>query len=191
MVVKPVSPTALNGLLWLAWGVFWFVASPFVKNDKVSERMSRRLHYMIPMVVGFFLVFQRLTPGSIHGQLYYSHGIDISGNLLTLGGLVLSVWARIRLGRNWSGHINLKEGHKLIRTGPYRFVRHPIYTGMSAAAAGSAMTAATGGAYVGLALIFIAILIKIRREERIMLSEFGEEYQRFKQEAASLLPFVF
>jgi len=111
--------------------------------------------------------------------------------LTTLAGCLFGVWARVHLGRYWSGIITLKEGHKLITTGPYRIVRHPIYTGWLAAALGTALTAGTSVGFLCVALLTISFVIKLRREEKLLTSEFGDEYRRFKQAVPkALIPFV-
>jgi len=111
--------------------------------------------------------------------------------VLTVIGLLFSVWARIHLGQNWSGMVTLKEGHKLIRTGPYAITRNPIYTGLLLAAVGTAISKTTGDAFIGVPFFLIAFLIKIRREQKFMAAEFGEEFQQFMREVPSLVPFVY
>ena len=86
--------------------------------------------------------------------------------------------------------ITLKHGHELIRSGPYRIVRHPIYTGFTSAALGTAITATTGDALVGFALLLASCLVKIRREERFLTAEFGDTYRRFQAEIPMLVPFL-
>jgi protein-S-isoprenylcysteine O-methyltransferase Ste14 len=99
--------------------------------------------------------------------------------------------ARIHLGKYWSGVITLKEGHRLIRSGPYRLARHPIYTGFLTANLGTAITASSGDAFLGFALILVAFLIKIHREEKVLAGEFGDEYTRFRREVAALVPMLY
>ena len=110
---------------------------------------------------------------------------------MTIGGILFAVWARWHLGRYWSGTITLKEGHKLIRTGPYRFARHPLYTGFLTAVLGSAVTAARVDGFIGFALVLISIVIKMRREEALTTREFGDEYRRFKEQVPALLPLIY
>ena len=105
--------------------------------------------------------------------------------------MAFSAWSRAHLGRNWSGIVTLKEEHTLIRTGPYRYIRHPLYTGFLAAVLGTAVARGTGDAFVGFAIVLAAYLLKMRREERFMTLEFGEQYRQFQNEAAALIPFIF
>ena len=107
---------------------------------------------------------------------------------LLVAGLGLAVWARLHLGRYWSGTITLKEGHRLIRSGPYAMVRHPIYTGIITAMVGTAITVGTVSGTLGVLLLLAAYLLKIRREERFLACEFGEEYARYRKDVNSLFP---
>jgi Isoprenylcysteine carboxyl methyltransferase (ICMT) family len=99
-----------------------------------------------PLMIGAFLIFHSRNHHVIYGQFYDDRAVEYAGTAITILGLLFSVWARIHLGQYWSGIITLKEGHKLIRSGPYRFVRHPIYTGFITAMTGSAISMATGDA---------------------------------------------
>ena len=179
-----------NGFLWLAWVAYWYIAARFVKATKSSEGWLLRLVHVLPMAAGFYLIFPWGDLPLIGGKLYTNIWFRWFGMALTLAGLLFAVWARIHLGKNWSGIVTIKHDHKLIRTGPYRFVRHPIYTGFLAATLGSAIVAARADAMVGFALIVAACLLKIRREEAVLAREFGDEYRIFQNEVAALVPFI-
>jgi protein-S-isoprenylcysteine O-methyltransferase Ste14 len=185
-----MSLFATNSVLWLSWLAYWIVAARFVSARKFTEGRWLRLLHTLPMGAGFWLIFHR-GAGYFGGRLYDNLAMRGLGTALTLGGLLFTVWARIHLGKYWSGIITLKKDHQLIRTGPYQYVRHPIYTGFVTAALGSALVAGTTDAWIGFPLILLACLIKIRREEFVLTNEFGNEYRRFKNEVAALVPFVF
>jgi protein-S-isoprenylcysteine O-methyltransferase Ste14 len=136
------------------------------------------------------LIFYRPRHPYIYGLLLHRVAWKVAGVGLTFAGMAFMVWARVHLGRYWSGYVTLKEGHRLIRTGPYALVRHPIYTGFLTAALGSALVAGSGDAFVGLVLIFIAFVLKIPREEAILKREFGEEFEQFARDIPRLIPFV-
>jgi protein-S-isoprenylcysteine O-methyltransferase Ste14 len=180
-----------NGVVWLIWAAYWFISAQFVKTTKSTEGIAGRLQHLAPVAVGFFLIFCGAGRPLLVGSLYESAAIKWLGMVLTIAGLAFATWARVHLGRNWSGMITLKEGHELIRGGPYRFVRHPIYSGFLLAALGSALVAGTGDAFAGFGVILAAELIKVRREETVLLREFGPQYEVFQKEVAALVPFVF
>jgi protein-S-isoprenylcysteine O-methyltransferase Ste14 len=182
-----MQPFAINAGLWLAWLVYWYVSARFVSARKFTEGRGWHWLHMLPMSGGFWLIFHG-GEGYFGGRIYESFSARCLGTGLTAAGLALTVWARIHLGKYWSGIITLKHDHKLIRTGPYQFVRHPIYTGLLTAALGSAMTVATVDAWIGFSLILLACLIKIQREEALLIREFGDEYRRFQNDVAALVP---
>ena len=179
----------LAGIAWLIWALYWMVAAWFVNATRSSKKLILRATHLIPLYAGFFLIFN--SHPFIHGRLYHSQPIRIAGFVLELAGLLFAVWARVHLGRYWSGIITVKVDHELIRSGPYGLVRHPIYSGMFAAVVGTAVVAATADAFVGSVLILIAFLIKIRREETFMTREFGEKYQQYKAQVCALVPHVY
>src|SRR3954467_10401578 len=151
----------LNGFVWLAWLIFWYVAAQFVNSTKSSEGWLQRLAHILPMGCGFYLIFPWGGPRLLATRLYESMAVVYIGMVLTIAGLLFTVWARVHLGRYWSGIITLKEGHNLIRTGPDRFVRHPIYTGFVLATLGSALVSGRLNGFVGFALVVVAILFKV------------------------------
>jgi len=116
--------------------------------------------------------------------------VYLVGVLVLAGGLAFTVWARVILGRNWSGTVTLKEGHELIRSGPYRFVRHPIYTGLLVAFAGSAIARGEWRGLVALAIAFAALWRKLKLEERWLGETFGDAYERYRAEVPALIPFL-
>ncbi len=105
-------------------------------------------------------------------------------------GLSFSIWARRHLGTNWSGTVTVKVDHELIRTGPYRLVRHPIYTGILVGFLGTAISLSEWRGLAAVALVIIAFSLKIRLEEQWMTETFGDAYRRYCAEVKSLIPFV-
>jgi protein-S-isoprenylcysteine O-methyltransferase Ste14 len=113
-----------------------------------------------------------------------------AGVILLALGLGFSVWARRHLGRNWSAHVVVKEDHALVRSGPYRYVRHPIYTGLLLAFLGMALTVGEWRALVGLAFLLLSFMLKSREEESRMRETFPE-YQEYQRRTAALVPYVY
>jgi protein-S-isoprenylcysteine O-methyltransferase Ste14 len=172
---------------WTVWGVYWFAGAGATNRTRASEGWLGRVQHLLPSFVGFTLIFHGGRPW-LHGSLFDSTWPRDVGAALTIGGLLFATWGRRHLGQYWSGIITLKEGHRLIRTGPYRFVRHPLYTGFLTAVLGTALVARTGDALIGFAIVLVAYLIKIRREESLLTREFGDEYARFRREVPMLVP---
>ncbi|MBC7386945.1 MAG: isoprenylcysteine carboxylmethyltransferase family protein [Cryobacterium sp.] len=162
-----------------------------MNETKSSESTLARLQHVVPIAIAFSFLF-----GGKWNFLHLNDPIlrtafwEILGTLITASGLLLAVLARKHLGKYWSGIITLKEGHRLIRTGPYRFARHPIYTGFLVAAFGSAVCLGKERGIYAVLLMGIAYVLKIRKEEKILISQFGEEYLIFQQEVKALIPRV-
>ncbi|MGA3067729.1 MAG: isoprenylcysteine carboxylmethyltransferase family protein [Tepidisphaeraceae bacterium] len=180
-------PLTLNGWAWFGWLVYWIVAaSDTHRTVKMESRLSRLQHGAL-MFGGFYMIFHHGNP-FFYGRFYQLEWMRWLGDAFTAAGLLFSIWARVHLGKYWSGVITLKEGHKLITTGPYEWVRHPIYTGLITAAIGSAMAAETVDGFVGLVMIIAGCLVKLRREEALLTGQFGDEYAKFQRDVPMLLP---
>ena len=114
----------------------------------------------------------------------------ILGIALVAAGLGFAIWARLYLGRNWSGSVTVKESHTLIQTGPYARVRHPIYTGILLAFVGTALTVGEWRGIAAFLLVLIALVIKSRTEEDRMRATFAD-YNDYRSKTAALVPFIF
>jgi len=106
-------------------------------------------------------------------------------------GLFVAIWARRHLGRNWSGEITIKVDHQLVRSGPYKLLRHPIYTGLLAMYAGIAIVTGEWLGMVGFAMAVFAYWRKIRLEEANLKVAFGAEYDAYRRETWALGPGCF
>jgi protein-S-isoprenylcysteine O-methyltransferase Ste14 len=102
----------------------------------------------------------------------------------------LAVWARRHLGRNWSGAISIKVDHQLITSGPYRLVRHPIYTAMLGMFAGTAIVSGQWHALLAAALMTVAYWRKIRLEEQPLHDTFGDAWVAYRARTRALIPWL-
>ena len=173
----------------------WSIGALFTKRSKFKESRLKRLSHTLPLALAVWITFAYRRHPFIGGKLFdtsWANPLMYLAVSMTVAGCVFAIWARVHLGRYWSGIITLKEGHRLITTGPYQFVRHPIYTGWLMAITGTAVTAGNVDGFLCLAFVTLAFIIKLYREEALMMTEFGDEYRRFKQAVpAALIPFVF
>src|SRR5579862_8366017 len=123
-----IYPAIITGM-WLAWLVFWRVSAQGGKPTARVESAGSRFMHLLPLFAGICLL--GMSPVT-HLPVLSEHALPWSrrtywfGVALQAAGLAFTVWARVHLGRNWSGMVTLKEGHELVRSGPYRWVRHPI-----------------------------------------------------------------
>ena len=179
----------------LVWGLFaivWIARSRSANQTEASEPRSSRLIHLSLLAAAFVLIFASgLRLGSLDVELLGpSDALFVVGLTIALLGVVFMIWARQHLGLYWSGTITLKEGHRLIRTGPYRFVRHPIYSGFVLAIAGSGLAQGNLRGLLAIAIAVTAYARKIRLEESWLAAHFGEEYARFQREVRALIPLV-
>jgi protein-S-isoprenylcysteine O-methyltransferase Ste14 len=112
----------------------------------------------------------------------------ILGVACTWTGIGLAIWARYHLAEYWSARITIKEGHQLIRTGPYARLRHPIYTGLILATIGSALVIDHWRCVLGVLLVTVGYCFKARREEAMLGQQFGEAFQEHRKHTGFLFP---
>jgi protein-S-isoprenylcysteine O-methyltransferase Ste14 len=175
---------------WYVFAGFWAITALRVKPTKAREKAVDRLITVAVVVLAFELLFaQGLRMGPL-GMRFVPRKdwIAYAGIALSWLGTIISLWARYCLGEYWSARVTLKEGHQLIRTGPYALVRHPIYTGMLLACVGTALVVGEWRGLLAVLLLVAAHSQKAVREERMLSGEFGEEYTAYRQRTGFLLP---
>jgi len=187
--VYPLSVHRLITLLWGAFWTYWFVSALRVKRTKVKEGASR-FFYLSLMAVGAYLIFSQGAAVSPLARRFLPHTLAVAfiGLVLTAAGLGLAVWARLHLGENWSASVTIKEGHDLIRSGPYAYLRHPIYSGILLALLGTVVALGEWRGLIGFCVILISLIIKAKREEAWLAREFGGSWQEHHRHAGFLLP---
>jgi protein-S-isoprenylcysteine O-methyltransferase Ste14 len=177
------------GVLWWTWVAYWYISAIGVRPAKRALSGWSRLRLILEIVVAIWLVSTNRFQGTWLGAEILPLSIIQFwiGAVVATGGLGFSVWARVHLGEYWSGNVTLKEGHRLIRSGPYALVRHPIYTGILFGMLGSAIAIDQVRGIVAVAIVFVSFLRKMRKEEEWLTEEFGEEYLKYKREVRALL----
>jgi protein-S-isoprenylcysteine O-methyltransferase Ste14 len=179
-------------VFWLAWLAIWIAASWGVKRTRTPEPLRDALVNRAPVVLGAaMLAAPGWLPDALTGRSLWGPDGPAFGTLLVFAGLVFAVWARWHLGRNWSGTVAVKEGHTLITSGPYRWVRHPIYSGMVLALFGTALAIGQPRGFIGAGLILLGFVIKLLGEEARMRDTFPLEYDAYCRRTARLIPGVF
>jgi protein-S-isoprenylcysteine O-methyltransferase Ste14 len=138
--------------------------------------------------VGLVVAF---VPRSVWATVNFRSDVLSGIGLVVLTGSTLfTLWARWTLGKMWSAVPTLREHHELHTDGPYRYTRHPIYTGILGMVLGTVLIAGFGGAILGLLVSAGVFLVRIPREEELMLQTFGEQYVRYQREVPRLVPFL-
>jgi protein-S-isoprenylcysteine O-methyltransferase Ste14 len=176
--------------LWILFGLYWLVSALNRKKTKRRETWGQRFLYMLPLVAAFELL---VRPEARYGWLGArfapaNPAVEWTGVLLTAAGVAVAFWARWHLGANWSGVVTLKEGHELIRTGPYRNIRHPIYTGILLALFGTVVATGEVRGLLAVAIAWLSFYWKARREESFLSQEFGEKFAAHAKQTGMFLP---
>lgn len=176
--------------LWAAFYVLWLVWALRTKPAQTREGAGSRLSHVVPIVAAFVLMFARnVSNDSLRIQILPGDlWVEVLGISITIVGLAFAVWARIYLGGNWSSSVTVKVGHELVRTGPYRWVRHPIYSGLILAMLGTAVESCQVRGMIALVLVYVGFTIKSRIEERAMTNTFGAEYDEYSRDTGGILP---
>jgi protein-S-isoprenylcysteine O-methyltransferase Ste14 len=179
-------------LLWLGIFVLWAITGITSKQtvQSRSEGPSRIAVWIVWLA--WWLLFTHGFGIDILSVQFVPKTVSTSyaGAAITIAGLALSVWARIQIGRNWSGLIQVKEGHQLMHTGVYAIVRHPIYSGFMLATLGTAIAFGEISGLLAFVMILGAWGYKSRLEESVMVERFGAEYETYRRKVKSLIPFV-
>jgi protein-S-isoprenylcysteine O-methyltransferase Ste14 len=178
------------GGLWIAFGVVWMVWAIRTKPTQMREGVSSRLTYSVLTVAAFYSMFSGDVPRDwLRIRLFAANPwTAVLGVAITAAGLGFAVWARAYIGTNWSSSVTVKVGHQLIRTGPYRWVRHPIYSGMILAMLGTALERRQVRGVIAVVLLYAGFKIKSKIEERTMTNTFGAEYADYSRSTGAIVP---
>jgi protein-S-isoprenylcysteine O-methyltransferase Ste14 len=180
-------PLAASLAEWALFTLYWSHAAKNSSAAVSSEsRTSRRVHEALVNVALLLVALPLMDPS--RRLLPHATLLDWAGLMVQTAALLLALWARRHLGSNWSGEIAIKGGQVLVRSGPYRFVRHPIYTAILGMFVGTALVNRSALVLPGLAMAGFAYWRKIRLEEAAVGRMFGPEYARYRQSTGSLLP---
>jgi protein-S-isoprenylcysteine O-methyltransferase Ste14 len=175
---------------WLIFVAYWALGALRTRRTASKESFASRYGILFLEVLGFVLLFSEQADVGFLGRRVIPRRVALAsiGVAITWAGIAIALWARWHLGQYWSARITIKENHKLIRTGPYSRLRHPIYTGLDLAAIGSALTIDQWRCLVGVCLIVTGYWIKARKEERMLTAQFGEAFVQHRDETGFLLP---
>jgi protein-S-isoprenylcysteine O-methyltransferase Ste14 len=189
----PLTPLRSIYILWGAWVVSWLIASIWSAPTEKRSRGPLEVAHRLLTLVGAILLLGEFSPRRFPvGPLWSAS--DGTGWLLTglvTAGFLFAWWARIHLGRLWSSGVTKKVDHRVINTGPYGIVRHPIYTGIIFSAFATAVAKGTALALFGAAVLAFGFYFKARIEERFLRTELGAEvYDAYARRVPMLIPFL-
>jgi protein-S-isoprenylcysteine O-methyltransferase Ste14 len=171
---------------WIGFWVYWFAAASSAKRGRIA--WSHHLRIRVVLVV---LVILLVRVGALRG-----HNLNTDpwragvGLLMFAAGLGFAIWARVHIGRNWGTPMSQKEEPELVTSGPYRLVRHPIYSGILVAATGTAVALSWLWLIV-VALAAMYFIYSATVEERYLTEQFSDAYPKYKHSTKMLVPFIF
>ena len=171
MMASAASPANVALVLWVLWFASWMAAAGWSSAAVARQPSAARLRHGVLVGLGAYFLFGYAQAPLLHRPL-----------------LPLPWWARIHIGRLWSGAVTLKAGHTIVRSGPYAFTRHPIYTGLLVAAAATAVVFNQVQSVLGFALMTAGFVVKLRQEERLLEGHFGHAYRDYRSEVKALVP---
>ncbi len=187
-----VQPNDAFQVIWIGWVVSWVAASLWSGRTEKRAATREMWTYRIVIFAGAILIVPwtaQVLGERPTWQVGYYGACGFVGVMLI--GLALTWWARIHLGWLWSSAITRKEKHRIVETGPYAFVRHPIYTGLIIALLATAAIEATQVALLGALLIALGLWVKARAEERFLSTELAPEtYESYRCRVPMLVPFL-
>jgi protein-S-isoprenylcysteine O-methyltransferase Ste14 len=175
--------------LWIFWGLYWFASSRGTKPTIFRSRSRGR--FFAALVIFALLIFGKNSFPWLMVHVYHpSRSLEILGLILCASGIAFAIWARNILGANWSAQPTLKENHELVMAGPYRHIRHPIYTGLLLAIFGTVIASGRIFDFIVLAYLLIDTHFKAQIEESLMLRQFPDTYPAYQKQTKAIIPFV-
>lgn len=179
---------------WILFLVFWIVSSFRAKRIAKREGRTGVLGRVLIGAVGCFLLIRaddpRLGPLSLRfvPERLWIAWVAAAATVL---GVLFAIWARVHLGKYWSSTVALKSEHRLIRSGPYARIRHPIYTGIIFAIVGTGLAVGRYAAIVAVIIYVVAFWFKARKEEALLAGEFGPAFELHRRSTGFFLPKLF
>jgi protein-S-isoprenylcysteine O-methyltransferase Ste14 len=191
---------ALWGMFVISWAVFgrFSAATTATPSGRSSGRVSRwgtggRGERLYSLVIALGMVILVLAPVTrAAGRVWVNPpALDWALLLVMAGGIAWCWWARLHLGRLWSSSVTRKDGHHVVDTGPYRLVRHPMYTGFIVIYLGMALICATALALLAVPVMTLGLWLKARVEEKFLIEELGAAvYGHYRARTPMLMPRV-
>jgi len=175
---------------WIVFVLYWIVSAIRTRDTLQTESFVSRYAILLIEVAGFVLLFRHSAGVGFLGERFMHRTLAsaIIGSILTWVGIGLAIWARYHLAEYWSARITIKQDHQLIRTGPYARLRHPIYSGITLAAIGSAVVIDQWRCVLGVCLVLIGYCIKARKEETMLTQQFGDAFREHQKQTGFLIP---
>ena len=179
----------INTLSIAACLVYWVISARLVKQTREKAGGIGSYGHLILIAAAIIMMNLKIYPLTIN-LIPFSSFIGILSIAFSISGLIIAITARRSLAGNWSVSVTFKKDHELIQSGVYKYMRHPIYSGILLMLIGTVLGVGTLGVTVGFIIIFIAFWLKLRQEEELMIKHFRDEYLQYKKRTKALIPFL-
>lgn len=182
-----LSPAFMITSAWVAWGISWLVAALWTRRTAARAGVAE-LPSRLVTLVGAVLLFVPTHGWSLGPEWEVSASLAWTMFGVIVAGIAFAWWARLHLGTLWSGSVTRKTDHRIVDTGPYALVRHPIYTGILVGAIATGVARGEMGALIGAFILCAGIWMKARLEERFLGEELGPDYAAYRRRVPMLVP---
>ncbi|CAN5819375.1 hypothetical protein BH11BAC7_BH11BAC7_12360 [soil metagenome] len=181
-------------ITWLIVFTYWLISGLAAKKVNSQEPFVKQfIQYWLPLIIAALL----LGPGEWFGHTLlrenfvpHSDFVGITGLIISVSGACIACWSRYNLGKNWSLSVQEKESHELIQHGIYKFIRHPIYTGLLLLFIGNTLIVGDYRGIIAVVLVFISFWFKLKKEEKLLTEIFGDKYIGYAAKTKALIPFL-
>lgn len=181
-------------LCWAAFYLYLFISAFSVKRTVEGSRWGGwGWRLPIILVIAVLVIIVRIGSLQVYlGEELWPQTLEVGivADAVTVIGMAIALWARRALGSNWSASVVFKENHKLIENGPYKYVRHPMYTGILTMFLGAAIFVGLAGAFAVFVIGSAGLLLKAHQEENLMAKHFPKEYPKYKARTKMIIPFL-
>lgn len=177
---------------WIILWLLWLITSFFQKRSKEKPPLLARMFYSGLFAISIFLLlFSSRIYILNYIIIYVSTLVNILAIIFSISGLIICIYSRIILGSNWSKDVMIKKDHQLITKGPYKYIRHPIYTGLLMLYLGTMLAIGNVGSVLGFIILAFSFYLKANEEENLMIKNFGERYILYQRETKKFLPYLY
>lgn len=181
-------------IIWLIVLMYWFILGLAAKKGNSQEpKMKQFIQYWLPLIIAVLL----LGPGEWFGHTLlrenfvpHTDFVGITGLMIAFFGACIACWSRYNLGKNWSLSVQKKESHELIQHGIYKWIRHPIYTGLLLLFIGNTLIVGDYRGILAVIIVFVSFWFKLKKEEQLLTETFGNQYIEYAAKTKALIPFV-
>jgi protein-S-isoprenylcysteine O-methyltransferase Ste14 len=175
---------------WIVFLTYWLIRAFKTRPTRQEESFASRYLVIVVEIIGYAFVFNRWAGFGFLGDRFVpqTRAGAMLGVVFTWLGIGLAIWARNHLAEYWSARVTIKEDHRLIRTGPYARLRHPIYTGLILATIGSTLVIDRWRCVLGTCLVVLGFCVKAMKEESMLSQQFGDAFRDHQKHTGFLIP---